>query len=294
MQNDPMLKILILAALPEEYAPLRKLIHSPWLLLSRKPFRQFGFSLPGMELRLVETGMGEEVAGKALRWALARSRPELLLFTGFCGGLHPDLHVGDVCIVENAVAFHSHGAEPQGIIKYSFPDELSKFLAEKKVRAITAVTISSPEEKSSLARYIMGRSRNASGKCGESEDSPQKGWGEREDHWPLAGVDMETYALADIVRHEELPFLCFRSVSDELNGELGFNLGDITGPGGRVKVGKVLTTIALHPGTLKAFFVAWRRSLKAGKNLSAVLADFLTHSSLGLSRIARGIRTKCG
>ena len=154
---------------------------------------------------------GKTLPGRRSKWALAQSRPDLLLFAGFCGGLNTELHIGDVCIVEKTIAFRTSRDECEGILTFRFPDELRTFLTERNVRSISAVTIGSPEDKSTLAEHVSG----------------------------LAGVDMETYTLAAIARREQLPFLCFRSVSDDLNSKLNFDLGDITGPGGKVKVGKV-------------------------------------------------------
>ena len=294
MRKDSMLKILILTALPQEYSPLKKLIPTSWQLICRKPFKQFSFSLPGKELRLVETGMGEEAVGEALKWAFAQMRPDLLLFAGFCGGLHSELLIGDVCIVEKTIAFPGSGDGDKGALIFRFPDQLRMFAAEQNLRAITAVTIGSPENKATLAEYVAGDLGSASQETGESGRYQEKDRRPGKDSArPLAGVDMETHLIAGIVRREQVPFLCFRSVSDDLHSDLGFDLGDITGPGGKVKVGRVLKTIVCHPSTLKAFFVAWRRSVKAARNLCEVLAAFLSAPGDSLNRIARGIRIEC-
>jgi nucleoside phosphorylase len=287
-----MLKILILAALPQEYAPLKKLIPT-WRLLCRKPFKQFVFSLPGMEIRLIESGMGGDSARGALEWAFAQSRPDLFLFVGFCGGLHPDLHIGDVCVVERSMAVHPHGKAAGGIFAFRFPGEFSEWLCQRNVKAISAVTISSPEDKSTLAELAARHLARVHREAGEFTLPEQEGQGDNAAEHTLAGVDMETFVLAGIGCREQLPFLCLRSVSDELGDQLGFDLSEISGPGGKVKIGKVLKTIMLNPKALKAFFLAWRRSNRAGKNLCAILADFLTAPSDSLRGIARGIRIEC-
>jgi nucleoside phosphorylase len=269
-----MFKILILATLPQEYAPLKKLVPSRFRRICRKPFKKFAFSLPGKEITLVETGMGEEHIEKALGWAVGQSKPDLLLFGGFCGGLHTGLRIGDVCIVERAVAYRASAKESKKMVTFRFPDELRAFLADQNIRSMTAFTIAAPEDKLTLTGCVKPFSALCEGD-GEA---------------CLPGVDMETHALAGIACRLKLPLLCFRSVSDEVSQELGFDLDDITGPGGKVKVGKVLSTILIHPGTLQAFFLAWRRSVKAAGNLCAVLTALLTAPGDSLNRIARGIR----
>jgi nucleoside phosphorylase len=350
IQNVKTLKILILAALPQEYAPLRRLIPS-WRLICRRPFKQFIFGLPGKEIRLVETGMGIGASKEALQWALSLSRPDILIFAGFCGGLHADLKVGDVCIVERAVGVHQDGKAARGIFRFRFCDEFTEWLAERSIKSISAVTIGSPVDKTVLAKFAatllgctrtvipegaeLNRSANdvrrvkdgisitpldsrqnlekldsgfrrndeqkhrhdlifhSSAVSSESSAAMPGGGNDCGFAAVLAGVDMETHVIAEIACREGLPFLCLRSVSDELDSELGFDLSDITGPGGKVKIGKVLKTIIRNPGTLKAFFLAWRRSDTAGKNLCANLADLLTTQGDRLSRISREVRIDC-
>jgi len=266
-----MLNILILATLPQEYASLKKMIPARFRLINRKPFKQFEFGLPDKEIRLIETGMGEECVEKALKWAFARRIPDLLIFAGFCGGLHTELQTGDVCIVERTGVSPASGDRKHGVFAFRFPDELRIFLAERRIKSIESLMIATPVDKATFCPGPKDKRRDS--------ESPQ----------PLAAVDMETHALAAIAYREQLPFLCFRSVSDELNHEIGFALEDITGPEGKVKMCRVLKTILLHPRTIKAFFLAWRRSVKAGRSLCAALAAFLALSGVSLGHIARGI-----
>jgi adenosylhomocysteine nucleosidase len=59
-----------------------------------KAFRELAASRPDLEVLL--TGIGRRNAEKAIRATLARKRPELVVSSGFAGGLHPELALGDV------------------------------------------------------------------------------------------------------------------------------------------------------------------------------------------------------
>lgn len=288
-----MLKILILATLPQEYGFLKKLIPSRLRLLYRKPFKQFTCHLADKEIRLVETGMGAEWLSAGLNLALAQFMPDLLLFGGFCGGLDAEMHTGDVFIVEEAVAGRGDADGIEGIIRFRFPDELKVFLAKWGIRPMRSVTARGPEDKTTLVKSIAAH--GAAGLPGHGERRPSRpaGENENESRGLRAGIDMETHPLAAVACREKLPLLCYRCVSDQADQELGFDLEAITGPGGKVRLGGVLRTIIMHPRTLKSFFLAWRRSVRAGRNLCRVLAAFLDMPGDSLRRIAPGIGIEC-
>jgi adenosylhomocysteine nucleosidase len=69
------------------------------------------------EVRTLITGMGLDTAGRAVREALAGTRPRLVLSCGFAGGLRPGLASGTVlfareCSRELQKALESAGARP--------------------------------------------------------------------------------------------------------------------------------------------------------------------------------------
>ncbi len=256
-----MLKIVVMAALPQEYAAFRK-ITGRWLLIEKKPFRKLSCFLHDREIVLIETGMGVHFAVDALLSVLA-SRPDLVIFSGFAGGLHPDLAVADVCVAKIAILLESAGENTRGrAFELRSPPELGAFFASRNVHPVTVVTVSEPPDKKALGAWISGG---------------------------LAVVDMETAQLAGIASRERIAFLCLRAVSDAIDDELGFDLSAITGKGGKVNALKVLWTIIRSPSVLKAFHRSWLRSRRAGKSLGAVLADLVKIPANDLYGIAGGI-----
>lgn len=262
--NRHMMKTLILAALPQEYGPLKKLIAlrrvpAAW------PFKTFACSFAEKEIMLIETGMGNHCAEKALHAALARCRPDLLLFAGFAGGLHPALSVGDVCVARSCLAAGLERNSGASGFEIFLPPEMVEFAQKFGVRPVCTLGVAEPAEKKALAALAPGR---------------------------LAVVDMETSAVARIAWRESLPLACFRAISDALDDDLGFELAAITGRAGKVDGAKVLRTILDRPPVMRAFYRSWRRSALAGKNLCAVLASFLSIPAPGFGAIARGIRVE--
>ena len=69
------------------------------------------------DLKVILVGMGKRNAERAIRAALAKERPQLVLTCGFAGGLRPDLAMGTVLFAADAEsslepALLSAGAKP--------------------------------------------------------------------------------------------------------------------------------------------------------------------------------------
>lgn len=249
------MKILLLAALPQEYAPLRKIVPE-WRILEKNPNKRIGIRLHDKEIILVETGMGPRAVTAAVKNSLSVLQPDLIVFAGFAGGLHPALSVGDVCVAGDA------GSPESGTsLVFSFPPELGDFFSENSVTMVSAFTALRPESKRDLSALAGGP----------------------------AVLDMETEIVAGISAEAGIPFICFRSVSDAINDELGFDLGDISGADGKVRIGKVLKTIVKRPATVEAFYCSWRRSSHAARNLCRVLSAFFEIPAGQLSSAASKI-----
>jgi adenosylhomocysteine nucleosidase len=257
-------RILILAALPQEYSPLKRLIPS-WRRIQRRPFAKFAVNLPGKEVILAECGMGPKSAGKVLEAELASFNPDLVIFSGFAGGLHPDLKVGIVCFVTSAGRVNA-----DAVFDFSVPDAIAHFLAQNHIRPVLAISATAPGDKRALSALA----------CGQP-----------------AVLDMETSMIAEAALHHGIPFICFRAVSDAVGDELGFNLGAITDGRGRVRLAGVLAAVIRKPSTVKAFYLSWRRSRLAAGNLCRSIDAFLKVPVPVLGRLTCEIRierrTRC-
>ncbi len=245
------MKILILAALPQEYSPFKKLFPH-WRALDKKPLKKFTFKLPNKEIILIESGMGAKLAEEALRTAIPGFAPDLIVFSGFAGGLHPSLKIGTVCFASGTRATCS-----EDLFKFRFPKEMNVFLAKNNIIPVLGISSETPGNKHALCALADGE---------------------------MAVLDMETAKLTEIALQMKVPFICFRAISDCLHHDIGFDLNDITDGCGRIKLSGVISTVLRRPFALKAFYLAWRRSRLAAKNLCGSVAAFLDMSALRLSK----------
>ncbi len=247
------MRIIILSALPQEYAPLKKRFQA-FRAVCKRPYRKFALNLAGKEIGLIETGMGDRAVREALR---SEPAADLLLFAGFAGALHPDLCTGSVCFAASA-----RRIETGVSYAFRFSHELSDFLAKQGVQPVVALSADGPKDKRALSALADG--------------AP-------------AVLDMETATVAEEALLRHIPFLCFRAVSDAIDHELGFDLQDICDDQWRVKPLRVIATILKKPSTLMAFYRLWHNSSLAAKNLCDPVAAFLNLPAAQLERMAAGI-----
>ncbi len=251
------MKILILTALPQEYSPLRKLFPF-WRLVRKKPSKKFAFELPDKEIVLIECGMGAMPAKEAVLAELAGFTPDILIFSGFAGGLHPDLQIGDVCFTERVREIFS-----EKVFRFRVPNAFSGFLAQNQIKPVLTLSAETAGNKQGMSALAFGE---------------------------IAVVDMETATVAEIAWHNKIPFICLRAVSDPIGHDLGFDLSDIADERGRIKLTGVALTLIRKPATLKDFYLSWRNSRRAARNLCNSLAAFLGIPAPLLGKIAGEIR----
>jgi adenosylhomocysteine nucleosidase len=92
--------ICVTFALPEESRGFtRHLQHAS--VLEGGPLPVLLGSLPPCEIMVMHTGVGLERTNDAMHTLPSRRIPDLLVSTGFAGGLDPRLSVGDIMVAEN-------------------------------------------------------------------------------------------------------------------------------------------------------------------------------------------------
>lgn len=150
---------------------------------------------PQPGLRLVRTPVGDS-ASEAMEALFVVESPALLLSTGFCGGLRPDLRAGDLVLAD--------------VIRYRGEEIfVSPDLLQRARRALGA--------DSRVARI------------GPCESTTVVVDAERKRQLAEAGavsVDMESGSLAGWARRRRIPFLSLRIVLDPLDVDLPFSVED--------------------------------------------------------------------
>lgn len=279
------MRILLFAALPQEYASFQRR-SGRWRLLTRRPFRQSLCLVSGKELLLVETGMGESSMEKAMEWACAKCRPDMIVSMGFAGSLSRNLCVGDVlvgcesvrsCPVDRSGAAAGSSSQRRHFIDVTqksstdegfilnLPVEIVDFFKGTGVPAGRIVTVAEPQDKAFMAERFR--------------DIPSV-------------MDMETHVAARFACDVSIPFLCLRSISDGVSDAIGYDLGAITDCRGKVRIVKVAGAVLRRPWLLKSFAVSWRRAVRAADGLGRALCSLLNFPTPSLLSLVAGCRVE--
>ncbi|HOV86424.1 MAG TPA: hypothetical protein PLM79_08680 [Syntrophobacteraceae bacterium] len=258
-----MMRILILAALPQEHGPYRRLSRG-WRLISRRPLLEYARRDAAGELRLVETGMGGTGLGDALAHWRNAPPPDAVISMGFCGSMESTFPVGQV-ILGTSFQRADPSREPSlsPALRLRPPAEFEHFCSLYGVRPARVITLDRPAAKGLLKSLSPG---------------------------PGLVADMESFHIGRFAMELDRPFLCLRSVSDASVHEIDFDLGDLTDSRGRVRIARVLRSVGKRPAVVGPFLQSWRRSRTAGRSLGRVLGALLDGSPSSLHGMIEGCR----
>jgi len=90
-----------------------------------------------------------------------------------------------------------------------------------------------------------------------------------------AAVDMESFAILAAAEECGVPAVAVRAISDVSGRELPGFLGHLVGSDGKVRLGRLILNLALHPGDIPAMVRLGRDSNAAGRALAQFLGGFL-------------------
>jgi nucleoside phosphorylase len=220
--------IAIVAAMPEEIAPLRARLVGASRVQRGSVLVEQG-RLGGREVALASTGDGARNARAGVEALLAASNAEALVVLGVSGALSPELATADLVVA-------SRVTDEDGAAHDS--DAAWVAAATRATGARPAVIVSarriadSAEEKRRLAR--------------------QAGAG-------LALVDLESAAYVAAARARAIPWLVLRAVSDRADENLPALLNRSLDAGGAVNRGRVLRGLLGDPGALPQLLALRKR-----------------------------------
>jgi adenosylhomocysteine nucleosidase len=195
---------------------------------------------------MLETGIGQAAASRALEWALGTAvRPRLVVSAGFSGALRSTEAVGDLVLATEVVDVEGNNWAATWPEDFRGPPEL------KKGRLLCVPElISDPSEKQRLA----------------------------ERHQALA-VDMESAALARASAQHGIPFAALRCISDDAQTALSPRLAGLL-CGARVSAFRLAGAVARRPGILPQLLRLARDTRTAARVLAQALAPLqLTDSA---------------
>ena len=201
----------------------------------------------GYRVALVESGVGQEKAGAATEVLIDVFEPKRILSTGYGGGLAKRLKRFNVCFPEMLMR-QSDGA------RLDLSEPVPKLVAQaesgpiegKLVLLTTDHVVASPKEKRSLGL-----------KTGAEL------------------VDMETFAVAEVCRKHDVPFLSLRIILDTAEEELPQDVQRIMKNaeiGGARLAGTVLGSLFSRPSSMIDLFSLKQRALEATDRLAKRIA----------------------
>jgi adenosylhomocysteine nucleosidase len=245
------MRIGIITAMPEEtQAVVRAIGGAQKKLINRLAMLQGACA--GHEIVIVEAGMGFQNAAAAAEKLVPAVSPDLFLSAGFCGAVSTELLVGDIVVATGLTIVSEKDLDNVPLVIPAFCKKFVVSQAADGRRVFGGLFASTAD--------IMQKSRVS---ALLSSDSP----------YPV--VEMESAAIAIIAVENGIPFAGIRSVSDPFDEELGFSLDEFCDDRMRIRIPKVLLTIARRPRIIPQLIRLARNSRVAVDSLSQAVGRFL-------------------
>lgn len=242
--------IVIIAAMPEELAPLVKRLQN----VSKSTVGRFTVwhgRLTGRHVCLLRSGMGECNAREATTTILDKLQPTAIYTVGFGGAIRPGLAVGDLVLGTGLFFFDGLTLVPVSpLVSVEVNDD---FLQRNRV-AGSILTTSRIVAKAVADHHL-------------SADLPN----------PV--LDMETATIATVAGQAKVPILALRAISDPADEELTFSLEEFCDGEFNLQLWRVFLTVAKKPWIIPQLLRLSRNCRTAGVALADVVCDLLATRS---------------
>ncbi len=203
---------------------------------------------------LIRAGVGPVSAARAAKELASRKHPpELIVSTGFCGGLADDLKVGDVVVGSEIMGTH----EPHPAVS-----EIDSFTTRRNagggLEQFVCEVLHCRGIKPYLARMICAE--NAVTTAAQKRELGKK--------FCAQAVDMESHAFVSNVDSTRTRVIFMRAVSDAVSDELPAEVGEFLNEQGNVRLGKITRFVLKNPSNIKRLMELKKRSDIAAKALT--------------------------
>ena len=243
-----MIRVVVLAAIPQESRPLLKLLGTS-RKLAGQPHPAWLQRSSHVELLVMESGMGPERAWRAARHALSGSSIDLLVSIGFAGSLWPGFRLGQVVWSRELTAYdEGAGNLPSVGFRPGSTLGLTTFCRTHEVQPARFLTVDRPRSKAGMAGRFAAE--------------------------PTV-VEMESTAVAAAAHCRHVPFLGLRAITDESTQDIDWELDSMVDRAGRVSAPKVMRAVLRRPSLLRSMLRLRSSSRVAGRNLAATLIALL-------------------
>jgi adenosylhomocysteine nucleosidase len=238
------MKISIITAMPEEtQAIIRALQHAQKIKTGELTVYQA--QRCGHEIVVAEAGMGFANAAKAARQLLGELRPALMISAGFCGGISAELQVGDAVVAAGLTIVSEGGLKEVQVTIPTICRDFASRRGDEGQRVFAGLFISTTAimQKGVVAALLPANA-------------------------PYPVVEMESAAIALEAAENDIPFIGLRTVSDPFGEELGFSLDEFCDDRMRIRIPRVLLTVARKPRIIPQLIRLAGNSRAAAASLS--------------------------
>ncbi|PWT92730.1 MAG: hypothetical protein C5B54_03080 [Acidobacteria bacterium] len=183
----------------------------------------------------IVTGVGAENAEKSLRGFLSNSLPAAVIAIGFAGALTAELKVGDIVVSKQVIDLKN---EP-----------ITASLLQESVIAGSILSvhkmICTASEKQELASMLAN-------------------------HHPLC-VDLESFAIAQVCRDYDVPFVIIKCITDLLDEDLPLDFNLYRTADGNLNSFAIASAAGVQPAVWKGLLELRHRTLICAERLAGFL-----------------------
>lgn len=254
-----MKRIALLVAVPQELAPLARLLQNrtaaPSGLLCT---RALAGSRGAASILLAATGVGSQKSGRTAASVIQTWKPDLIVMAGVAGALSAHLSVADVIAAETVIAGDTAHRPP---VKLEDPRPGAKATLRRGVLlSLDRVLITATEKRDAAAR-VATPDRNRGAAIGD-------------DSRPLA-VEMETAGVIQAALREQVPWAAIRAVSDTAEESLPLDFNRLRAPDGDLPTSRVAFAAMTHPAAIPGLIRLGKNTATAAEALAGCLAAWL-------------------
>jgi adenosylhomocysteine nucleosidase len=201
---------------------------------------------------IAEAGMGFQNATAAAARLIHEFSLDMIVSAGFCGGVSPELQVGDVVVATGLTVVSEKGLDDVPVEITAFGRDFVASQAAEGRRVFGGLFASTPVimHKKHLAALLPAAA-------------------------PYPVVEMESAAIALVAVENGIPFSAIRTVSDPFGEELAFTLDEFCDDRMRIRIPRVLLTVARKPRIIPQLIRLAGNSRVAAASLCQAFKRFL-------------------
>ncbi len=211
-------------------------------------------------LTLVQGGVGRENAIKATRCLLESTKVDLLISSGVAGGIRQGLKVGDLVVAERV------GYSKQSDFDGKELQLESDYMCSKKVVQLS-------EQLNGDLEFVLhiGNLLTVDKVINKAKTKRNIG-----DHNSFLAVEMESAAVAEVARKNEVEFAAIRSISDDIDDDLHLNYDNIISDEGKIKVAGIALEVLKNPQKLAVLKRLNKQTKKAAESLAYFMPKLIS------------------